>query len=113
VNILIRPLLALAAALLIGFGGSAVADEPAPAPTVITISDLDCPSCAKKLAAKLSALEGVAKVETDVDKQTATITPKANVKLSPKQIWEVVEKEKYTPAKIEGPAGTFTAKPKV
>ena len=108
-KLMVRFGVAVAAALLIGVGTSAAAE---PAPTVITISDLDCPSCAKKLAAKLSALEGVAKVETDVDKQTATLTPKANVTLSPKLIWETIEKAKYTPEKLEGPAGKFTSKPK-
>jgi Cu+-exporting ATPase len=108
-NTTIRAALA-AAIMLIGLGGPAAAAEPAP--TVVTISDMDCPSCAKKIAAKLSALEGVAKVETDVDKQTATITPKPNAVLSPKAIWETVEKAKYSPTKIEGPAGLFTAKPK-
>ena len=80
-----------------------------PAQTTITISDLDCPSCAKKVAAKLSEVPGVEKVETDVDSQTAKVTAKATV--SPKALWEAVEKAKKTPAKIEGPGGTFTKKP--
>jgi copper chaperone CopZ len=106
----IRLILAVAAISLVGLGGSVHAAEPAA--TTITISDLDCPNCAKKVAAKLSEVEGVAKVETDVDTQTAKVTPKPKAVLSPKALWEAVEKAKKTPAKLEGPGGTFTAKPK-
>jgi Cu+-exporting ATPase len=47
-----------------------------------------------------------------VDTQTAKVTPKPKAVLSPKALWEAVEKAKKTPAKLEGPSGTFTAKPK-
>ena len=108
-KLLTRPLGALAIALLIGLGAPLPAAEPAV--TTITISDLDCPSCAKKVATKLSEVPGVAKVETDVEAGTAKVTAKPNANLSPKALWEAVMKAKKTPAKLVGPGGTFTAKP--
>jgi Cu+-exporting ATPase len=106
----LRAFFAIAATLLIGIGTSARAADPLP--TTIKISDLDCPSCAKKVVAKLLEVEGVAKVETDVDTQTAKVTPKAKAVLSPKALWEAVVKAKHTPEKLEGPSGKFTELPK-
>jgi Cu+-exporting ATPase len=110
-TMMMRVLLLTAGALLTALTQPATAADPAP--TVITISDLDCPSCAKKVAAKLAEVPGVAKVETDVEAQTATVIPQPKAAPSPKALWEAVEKAKKTPAKLAGPGGTFTAKPKV
>lgn len=90
----------------------ATAQAAPPAATIITIPDLDCPSCAKKLAAKIRAVEGVAEVKADVEKKLLTVTPKANAALSPRLLWEAVEAGNKEPSKLEGPEGTFTAKPK-
>ncbi len=105
-------LASLSAIVLLAGNSPATSAEKAPATFTITLSDLDCPSCAKKLAAKLLALEGVAKVETDVETQTAKITMKPKATITAKILWEAVEKGKKTPVKIEGPDGTVTAKPK-
>lgn len=109
-NLLIRSLLAATAVVFLGLGGTAVAADPAP--TAITIPSMDCPNCAKKVAAKLSAVPGVAKVETDPDNGIARVTPQPKATLSPKALWEAVESAKYKPVRLEGPDGTFTAKPK-
>jgi copper chaperone CopZ len=79
--------------------------------TVITIEDLDCPVCAKKVEKAVAAVGGVAKVKTDVEKQTATVTPEANKTPSAKALWEAVEKAGFRPTKLVGPSGSFTAKP--
>ena len=105
-----RSLLTVTTALLLGLGGPAVAADPAP--TTLTIPSMDCPNCAKKVAAKLSEVPGVAKVETDPDTGTVKVTPQPKAVLSPKALWEAAEKAKYKPTKLQGPGGTFEAKPK-
>jgi Cu+-exporting ATPase len=78
---------------------------------VITIDDLDCPSCAKRVEKAVAAVPGVATVKTDVDKQTATVTPQGDKTPSARALWEAVEKAGFMPVKLEGPGGTFKSKP--
>lgn len=80
--------------------------------TTIAIPDLDCASCAKKIAESLKKVEGVADAKADPKSKTATVVPKAKAVPSPKVLWEAVEKGGKTPAKLTGPSGTFTEKPK-
>lgn len=100
----------LAVALL--FLGAATASAAEVKPTTIIVKEMHCGGCAKKVAKEVSALAGVAKVETDVEARTVKVTPKANTVLSPKALWEAVEKADKEPTKLLGPSGTFTAKPK-
>jgi len=100
---------ALAAALL--FLTQATGQTTAVKATVITIEDLDCPSCAKAVEKALAKVPGVDSVKTDVKTQTATVMPKADTKVSPRVLWEAVEKADFKPTKLEGPGGTFTDKP--
>ena len=86
--------------------------QTTPKKTVITIEDLDCPVCAKDVEKAVAKVAGVDTVTTDVNTQTATVAPKANTAPSPKALWEAVESAGYKPTKLEGPSGTFTAKPK-
>jgi copper chaperone CopZ len=78
---------------------------------VITIEDLDCPTCAKKVEKAVAAVSGVSAVKTDVEKQTATVTPQAEKGPSARALWEAVEKAGFRPTKLVGPGGTFTTKP--
>ena len=80
--------------------------------TTITLKTLDCESCAKKVGAKLSEVEGVDSVKTDVKSKVVVVTPKKNLGLSPLQLWEAIEKAGKEPVKLTGPGGTFTSKPK-
>ncbi|HVK14912.1 MAG TPA: heavy-metal-associated domain-containing protein [Gemmataceae bacterium] len=105
---LVRWAVAVVGAFALGTAVSA-AD---PAVTKITVPDLDCPSCAKKVVAKLQALDGVAEVKADVDSKIVTVTAKPKAKLSALSLWEAVEKGGKEVSKIEGPDGTVTAKPK-
>lgn len=98
---------ALAALFLLAARGRA-ADPPA---TTITIPEMDCASCAKKVGTKVGEVTGVAKVEYSVEARTLKVTPKAGATLAPKALWEAVEKGGKDPSKLEGPAGTFTTKP--
>jgi copper chaperone CopZ len=79
--------------------------------TVISIDELDCPTCAKKVEKNLSEVKGVGQVKTDVKASNATVTAKAGEAPSPKAMWEAVEKAGFKVTKIQGPGGTFTAKP--
>jgi Cu+-exporting ATPase len=97
--------LAVLAALVVGNGLRAAE------PTTITVADMDCPGCAKQVAAKVSKVQGVAKVQTDVEAKTVTVTPRARVVLAPRALWEAVEKAGKQPTRLEGPSGTFTARP--
>ena len=59
----------------------------------------------------MEAVPGVESVKTDVKESTATVTPKAGQKPSPKALWEAVTTAGYTPSLIEGPGGKFEKKP--
>ncbi len=83
-----------------------------PVPTTITVPDLHCAGCAKGVTAKLSAVQGVKEVKVDLEAKTFTVTPQAQTVLSPRALWEAVEKAKKQPTKLEGPGGKFTEKPK-
>ena len=82
-----------------------------PAPTTITVSDMHCMACAKKMAAKLYEVPGVGAVNASVQTATLTITAKESQSPSPRALWEAIEQAGYKPAKLEGPGGTYTAKP--
>lgn len=105
----LRWLLALVVGVLASGWHAAYAADPAP--TTITIPGMHCGGCAKKVAAKLTAVAGVAKAEADVEAKTIRITPKADVVVSPKALWEAVEKAEQTPTRLDGPSGVFTKKP--
>lgn len=82
-----------------------------PAPTTISVPELHCAGCAKKVTTKLTTLAGVAKAEADMKAKTITVIPKAGAVLSPKALWEAVEQAEEVPVKLTGPGGTFTKKP--
>ncbi|MGB6043018.1 MAG: heavy-metal-associated domain-containing protein [Pirellulales bacterium] len=79
--------------------------------TWIFITDMHCGNCAKKINAKLSSLEGVAKVQCDLENDFAVITPNTGANISPRQVWEAIEAIEFTPVKLQGPSGTFKDKP--
>lgn len=100
--------MALAAMLALALGTTASAVEPPP--TMVTVERL-CDGCARKICAKLQETPGVAAVKANVAAKTFSITPKTSAVLSPRALWEVVETGGERPVKLEGPSGTFTAKP--
>jgi Cu+-exporting ATPase len=83
-----------------------------PTMTRITFSDIHCPGCVNTITKKLQAMPGVAQAGADFQSRTAWARPQAQVVLSPKALWEAMEKINQKPAKLEGPSGTFTEKPK-
>lgn len=80
--------------------------------TTITIKDMQCPMCAKKVTQKLKAVSNVADVKTDVETSLATVSPQKGKSASGRALWEAVESAGYKPIKLQGPGGTFTSKPK-
>lgn len=82
-----------------------------PAATAITVENMHCMGCARKIADRLHAVPGVASVSADVKASRLTVAPKAGEQPSPRALWEAVEKAGYKPTRLEAPAGTFTAKP--
>lgn len=100
-----------AAALAALFVLSARAQPAAPPATTITVPEMDCASCAKKLGVKVGEVPGVAKIEYNVEARTLRVMHKAGVTPSPKALWEAVEKGGKDPARLDGPTGTFTKKP--
>lgn len=102
--------LTLAIALCISTRSPAATSEKSTT-TTITLKVLSCESCAQRVREKLSSVRGVGEVKTDLKTKTATIVPKRDAKLSPRQLWEAVEEAGKKPLKLVGPSGTFTTKP--
>lgn len=96
-------------ALAGGAGGQPPAKE---AWTAITIPEMHCANCAKKVCTEIEKQTGVAKTQTDMKTKTVYVLAKDGTVPSPKSLWEAVEKADETPTKLVGPSGTFTAKPK-
>ena len=79
--------------------------------TWIFVEDMHCSNCAKKIARKLYNVSGVLKVQANVPKDYAVVTPQEGTRLSPRALWEAVEQAKFKPVKLQGPMGIFTEKP--
>lgn len=80
--------------------------------TVITVGDMHCKHCAKKIASKLYTVKGVMKVRTDVKADVAIVTPQKKKQLSTKALWAASQKAGFQPVLLEGPTGKFEADPK-
>lgn len=98
-----------AALLLIA---SAAQAETKVAYTTIYVHNMHCADCAKQIARKLYALPGVVEVRADVPKNIAYVVPQKDKTLAPRAMWEAVESAGFAVARLEGPQGTFTAKPR-
>jgi copper chaperone CopZ len=98
---------ALLAILSISVSSALAAELP---PTVITVEKMHCAGCAKKIAAKLYEVPGVAEVKADVQKKFLVVVSKK--KLSPRALWEAVESANDKPLVLDGPSGKFKTKPK-
>jgi copper chaperone CopZ len=83
-----------------------------PTATVIDVHNMHCAACARKIAGKLYGVPGVVAVRTNVEANTATITPQERKQPSPKALWEAVEKAGFKPLRLAGPYGTFVSRPK-
>jgi copper chaperone CopZ len=68
-----------------------------PSPTLptgvveVSVDEIHCAGCAKKLARKLYAVKGVQKVESDLKKAVVTVRMAKGVSVSPAPLWRAVE----------------------
>lgn len=88
-----------------------LAARPTTKHTTIQMKKIHCNGCAKKIAKKLSSLDGVKAVKSDVKKNMTVVTPEGGKQLSPRALWEAVESAGFKPVKLAGPSGTYTKKP--
>lgn len=102
--------MALATLAILTLGSALWAQNPAL--TTITVPDMHCMGCAKKMANKLYEVPGVAQVQASVEMTTLTVSPKVQQTPSARALWEAIEKAGYRPSRLQGPTGTFTEKPK-
>jgi Cu+-exporting ATPase len=99
----------LAALVLIPIAARA---ETKVAYTTIHVQNMHCADCAKQIARKLYALPGVVEVRADVPKNIAYVVPQKDKAVSSRAMWEAVEAAGFAVARLEGPQGTFTTKPR-
>ena len=95
--------------ILAAVNSAFAADAPI---TTITVEKMHCAGCAKRIAAELYKLDGVAEVRVDVKRKLLFVVPEAQAVLSPRGLWEAVEAGKDRPVELAGPSGKFKAKPK-
>lgn len=79
--------------------------------TEITIQGEFCKGCLKKIKAKMVEVPNIADVQADIKAKVVMVYPADNAQLSPRALWEAVEKAGKKPAQLAGPHGTFTSKP--
>lgn len=96
-----------------GAGSLATAQQPTPPAvyTVIQVEEMHCDGCAKRIGSKLQATPGVKAIQYDVEKKLLWVHPNPGVTLSPKALWEAVERGNDRPLILQGPSGTFKTKP--
>ncbi len=104
-----RGFLAFVALALFSFHGFSQGNPPPV--TTITVPDMHCISCAKQMATHLYQVPGVATVQANVPATTLIVNPHPSRVLSPKALWEAVEKAGYRPSRLQGPNGIFSSKP--
>lgn len=87
------------------------ADETKKTAILMTVGEM-CGGCVKKITKRFEGVEGIVKIDCNIEKQSVTVIPKEGVRLSPKGVWEIMEGIGKVPKKMVTPHGTFTAKPK-
>ncbi|MFO0840931.1 MAG: heavy-metal-associated domain-containing protein [Gemmataceae bacterium] len=107
------PMLALALAA----GVAAVASAQAPqqqarqAFTQVTLTELHCMGCAKKISTAVHKVSGVAEMRVDLNAKTVFVMHKAGATPSPKELWQAIETADHTPTRMVTPTATHTSKP--
>lgn len=101
---LLVAVVALPSSLVVSASGAS------PDATVVSVKKL-CPTCGKKIVQKLEQLPETQSASMNVEQKLVKVVAKPGQNLSPRLIWETVEKGGEQPVKLQGPAGTFTSKP--
>lgn len=89
-----------------------IAQPPAAHQTTITVPDMHCRGCLKKVADKLYAVPGVGAVQASLESHTLVVTPRPQAAISPRLLWEAVEAAGKRPTRLVGPHGSFAARPR-
>lgn len=97
--------------VLISMFSTAVASGAAPLATTITCNRL-CPVCGQKIATALRTMPGVVDAQVNVETKTLIVLTQPQVVLSPRTMWETVERGGEQPIRLFGPSGTFTEEPR-
>jgi copper chaperone CopZ len=100
---------ALAALLILA--ALALAQQPPQAWTKVTLEEIHCMGCAKKISAKVTAVPGVAQMRVDLKAKSIWAVHKQGMTPSPKALWEAVEAAEHKPTRVETPSGSYTSKP--
>lgn len=78
--------------------------------TVVSVKKL-CPTCGKKIVQKLEQLPQTQSASINVEQKIVQVVAKPGQNLSARLVWEIIEKGGEQPVRLQGPSGTFTAKP--
>lgn len=89
----------------------AQAQPPAQVWTKVTLEDIHCMGCAKKINSKVAAVPGVAEMRVDIKAKAIWAIHKQGMTPSPRALWEAVEAADHKPTLIETPAGSYNSKP--
>lgn len=69
----------------------------------ITVAEMHCNGCAKKIAARLYTVPGVKSVSVDVKNKTLIVSSQNGKTLSPRQLCEAIENGDDRPVRLAGP----------
>jgi copper chaperone CopZ len=90
---------------------AALAAQSAPAYTRVTLEELHCAGCARRISEKVTAVPGVAEMRVDLEKKTIFAIHKPSMTPSPKALWNAIEQTDHTPIRMDTPTRTYTSKP--
>lgn len=93
------------------FAASA-ANAAEPIYTTINVEKMCCNGCAQKIASQMYVVKGVKEIRVNLDKRIVFVIPQQNKVISPRAMWEAVEKGEDKPLQLAGPSGTFNTKPR-
>ena len=104
--------LMITATVLVAFSLVNTARSAEPAYTTVNVKGMCCKGCVQKVASNLYVIRGVREVRCSIEKQVVFVIPQQSVDLSPRAIWEAVEKTDAQPLRLAGPHGTFAERPR-
>lgn len=102
---------ALAITILVGLSSILRGEEPPKFTVKVTIPNMHCAHCAKKIRSQLFTVAGVHSVKTSLKENLAEVYARDGAKLSAYDIWDKLEKAEFTPSKLVMPDKEYTEKP--
>lgn len=102
----------VAATITVALGCGTVVQAAGSSPATTVTTKKMCPVCAKKIVSRLHQIDGVAEARADVKSRTFVVLPASGRVLSPRALWDIVQKGGEQPIRLAGPAGTFDRRPR-